>query len=363
MKQIIDALKKLIEFQSTSNKPKENLKCLQLIEKLFSDDFFIIKYSFQSRPMIVLSNTKDKKVDFILAGHVDVVPDEIKNFKLKIKDRKFFGRGVSDMKGPLIAAIFAIRDYLKNNNQIKVAVFVTSDEEIDGLSTEYLLGKKGYRARFAILPDGGNGFEIVTQQKGFLQVKISITGKSSHAARPWKAVHPFDFAVSLYETLHKEFPMLKSERDWKTSVSLTKIEGGEALNQIPACLNLYFDIRYVRQKDKDKFYRVIKDVLRTKYRIETIAENAQLITKSDNFYIRALKECVEKITHKRAIIIRECGTSDAAFFAEYGVPAVLLKPRGGQEHQRQEWIDKDSLFLFYEIILDFLENFSDKGGV
>jgi len=354
MNEIINFLQKLIKCQTTEDRTGEKKKCLRIIEKKFSRDFFIKRYSFKNRPILVLSNAKNKKVDFILAGHIDVVPAKGENFKLKINGSKMYGRGVFDMKASLAASIFAIRDYLRKNNNLKVAIFITSDEEIDGLSTKYLVEKMGYKANFAILPDGGSSTEIVIYQKGFLQIKVTILGKSAHASKPWQANDPIKAAVFLYKKLLTKFPNPKDKDDWKTSLNLTKIIGGEAANQTAREVCLYFDIRYVNNRDKDGIIKEIRNILKDGYRLETLAENGPLIVSGKNFYLRRLEDSVKKVTKKKAKLVRECGTSDAVFFTDNKIPAVLFRPDGGGDHQEKEWVNKASLKCFYDVLLDFL---------
>jgi len=359
--QIIKFIGQLIKYQTTEDKPREKIKCLKAIEKKFARYFFIQKYSFQNRPIMVLSNTKSKKVDFILAGHIDVVPANTEKFKIKTKDNKLCARGIYDMKGPLAASLFAIQSYLKQNNDLKIAIFITSDEEIDGLSTKYLIEKIGYNAKFAILPDGGSETKIITHQKGFLQIKIIISGKSAHASQPWQAKNPIEKGMFLYKKLMAEFPNPKNEDDWKTSINLTKIKAGNAVNQIPDKVELCFDIRYIHEQDKKKIINQIKKILIKKYQIDVIAENGPLITKNNNPNIKKLKTIMEKINKKNVLLTRESGTSDAVFFAENGIPAVLFRPKGGGSHQDKEWADKKSLIQLYEILKNFIDIISQPA--
>lgn len=358
---MLDILRQLIECQSTQGKPEEQEKCLQIIKREFKGVFSVAKrYKFKKRPILVLSNTNDKEVDIILAGHIDVVPANNSDFKLKTKKGNLYGRGVSDMKGPLVAALLATRDYLKNDNKLKIAIFITSDEEIDGLSTRYLIEKIKYRAKFAILPDGGNNFEVVTHQKGFLQVKINFLGEGGHASRPWEweMENPIDLAWSFYNKFSSEWINPKNEGDWKSSAVLTKIEGGDAVNQAPKKVSLSFDTRYTkgqREKSLDK----MKDILLQmgiKFVLEVIIENGPLIIDDNNPYVQKLQESMIKYGSKTTQPKWESGTSDAIFFAENGIPAVLCKPMSGGDHSAKEWVNEKSLFAFSQVILDFLKN-------
>jgi len=344
---MINLLKKLVENESTENNPEKILKCLQIIEKEFSEDFLIAKYSFKKRPIVVLSNTKGKKVDFILAGHIDVVFGQKQNFKLVNKNNKLYGRGVFDMKGPLVASIMAIRDFLNidQNNKLKIAIFITSDEEIDGLSTKYLLEKIGYKADFAILPDGGDNFSIVTHEKGFLQAQVQISGKSVHASRPWLGINSIESTIKIYKKIRESFITPKNENHWVSSVSLTELHAGESRNQIPSVTESVFDMRYVNEEDKNNFLTIVQKWPKTSY--EIIAENGPLYTSEKNIYVQKLKKAIDKHTKKKTSFVRESATSDAVFFTEQNIPAVLFRPKGGCAHQEGEWVDKKSLFLFY----------------
>lgn len=357
MKEILNFTKSLIKHHSTEENPKAVLACLEEIHKKFAHDFFIISYNFNKRPILVLSNTKEKAVDLIIAGHIDVVPAKKDGFTLVQKKDKLLGRGIYDMKGPLAASLFSIRDYLKENgNKIKVAIFITADEETDGLSTKYLIEKIGYHSQFAILPDGGNEEEIIISQKGFLQTKLTFLGKSSHASRPWNGKNPIENGLKLYKNLLSQFTNPLNEHDWKTSITLTKVNAGNAVNQIPDSADFYFDIRYINSSDRKKILGIIEKNLSKKDKLEIIAENESLSVDPSHPSIGLLRQAIKKISQKEAVLTRECGTSDAVFFSQNNIPAVLFRPLGGGAHQQEEWIDQDSLIRFYNIIKIFLES-------
>ena len=353
----IKFIKKLSSHKTTKNNPKEIIKCLKIIEKKFSNDFIIKKFNFKNRPMMVFSNTEKKRVDFILAGHIDVVSGNNNLFKIKENKDKLLGRGVFDMKATLIMSIYAIRDYLRKKNNLKIAIFITTDEEIDGLSVKYLINKIKYKAKFAIIPDGGSDTKIITQQKGFTQIKLTITGKTAHASCPFNGSNPIDLGINVYKKILNKYPMPENENNWRTSICLTKIKAGDAINQIPKKAIFYFDIRYTEKKHVNDIKSIIKNILKHKAKIEIIAENDALIICDNNQYIVKLKKCMKNVLRKRIIIDRSCETSDAIFLSENGIPAILFRPKGGGEHQDNEWISKKSLSKFYDVMMEFLKIF------
>lgn len=353
----IKFIKKLVSYKTTESNPKEIIKCLKIIEKKFSNDFIIKKFNFKSRPIMVFSNTESKKVNFILAGHIDVVPGNKNLFKIKENKDKLFGRGVFDMKATLIMSIYAIRDYLRRSNNLKIAIFITTDEEIDGLSVKYLINKIKYKAKFAIIPDGGSDTKIITRQKGFIQIKLTITGKTAHASCPFSGDNPIDLGINVYKKILNKYPMPENENDWRTSICLTKIKAGDAINQIPEKAIFYFDIRYTEKKHINDIKNIIKNVLKYKVKIDVLAENGALKESDNNKYIVILKKCMKNVLNKRILIDKSCTTSDAVFLSENGIPTVLFRPKGGGEHQDNEWISKKSLLKFHDIIIEFLKSF------
>lgn len=355
MHKVIQLTQQLIKIKSTDDRPEEIQKCLDILEKKFNKNFIVKKYTFRNRPILVLSNTHKKEVDIILAGHIDVVPAQDKNFEPITKGDKLFGRGAYDMKGPFISAIFAVNDFLEKNNNLTIAILITPDEELDGLSTKFLVEEKKYKGKFAILPDGGREAEIITHQKGFMQLKIEIIGKSAHASRPWEGDNPIKKGNVFIDKLSSLYPDPKNRNDWKTSVVITKVETGQAINQIPNSTTLFLDIRYIDEKVKNTVLSKIKKILGKDGKIEIIAENGALTTEDDNPYVVKLKKSTEKILKKKAILSRTPGTSDAVFLSETGTPSALTLPLGGGEHQDGEWVSKKSLLDFYKIILDFLK--------
>ncbi|MFH1522525.1 MAG: M20/M25/M40 family metallo-hydrolase [Patescibacteria group bacterium] len=354
MDKIYNLTKRLVEMQTTEDKPEEIEKCLKIIEKEFSQDFYIKKFNYRNRPIIVLSNTRIKKVDLIFAGHVDVVPAKSKDFKLVEKGSKLFARGIYDMKAPLATLLLAVKEYLKQSSKLKIAIFITADEEIDGLSTKYLIKEKGYKAKFAILPDGGSEKEIVVEQKGFWQIKITIKGKGAHASRPWKAENPISEGLVLYNNLLKKFPLPKNENNWRTTISLTRVMAGKSINQIPTEAEFYFDIRYIKNRDKDKIISHMEKYSRQDLKVDIIAENGLLQVKQNNSYLKILKRVMEKELKKEVELVRECGTSDAVFFTENKIPAVLFTLKGDGAHGEDEWVNKRSLGKYYKVVLNFL---------
>lgn len=358
-KRDLNFFKKIILLKTTHTNKEDIDKCLLSLEQRFSKSFSCKeKYSYKNRKMLVLSNTKYKKVNFIFSGHIDVVSADQESFSLKENKDKFFGRGVLDMKGPLFFMLLAVEEFLKKySGKLKIAILITADEEVDGLSAKYLINKEKYFANFAIIPDGGFNEDIVIKQKGFMQVKVIVNGKSSHASRPWEGVNAIERSINIYQSICEKFPMPKKRDNWKTSVVMTAMKSGEDINQVPKRAEFILDIRYVSTEDRDEIIKKIKKQVTANEECKVIAENGILRTDEKNEYLVAFRKALQKKVKKKVSFIKTNSTSDAIFFSDKGIPVVLFYPIGGGNHQSNEWIEKKSLEGFYYAIIDFLNSY------
>lgn len=354
-KQIVALSKKLMRIPSTEHNITAQEQVLKEIVTVFKKNFFVREYEFGGNPAIVLSTSKGKKTDIILSGHMDVAAGDEKIFEPYEKGSKLFGRGSYDMKASLVACIFAARDYVLNGGKKDIAILITTDEEVSGYGTQMLLEKEKYQADFAFIPDGGHESGVVLQQKGFLQLKVTLAGKSSHAAEQWKGKNPLDQIQILKSAVEKIYSGPTENNQWKTSAVITKIESSNSLNQIPQFVDVYIDIRYTKPTDVKKIISLIKKKIGINSMIAVVAENGMFLSDKNNHYVQMLVKTMSEYIKKDIVFVNENGTSDAIFFTEHSIPASLYRPKGGKPHQDGEWIDMKSLYTMYQVMRKFLQ--------
>ncbi len=362
---MINFIQKLVSYKSIDSNIEAMHQCM--------DDFrreaaavvpYSKEYSFRDKPILVLSTHEGFDFDLIISGHIDVVPGKEGLFTLEERGGKLFGRGTYDMKAPLAASFFGFLDYLRavgEANKLRIAFIITADEELDGLSVKHVASELGYRARFAIIPDGGSLDQIVIAQKGFWQFKLSFSGNKAHASRPWQTRNPIEKAHELFGILRKNFPDPKSESDWISSLSVTRMYSeAESLNTIPQSAELYFDMRFVTEEDREKVRSLVREY-GDDIELRDIAYNQILdVDIHENFFGSLFLETMQVFNEKGVHLHRESGTSDAVFFAERGTPTVLFRPRGGDIHTDDEWVDKESLATVRKITQKFLEKAQEQ---
>ncbi len=341
LENIIKILKNLMSYQTTEDKKEEFEQAFSYIKSEIPKNLNIKDYEFKGKKAIVISNTSSKKLDIIFCTHVDIVPAENYNFietKNKIK-----GRGSFDMKGSLATAI----ELFKNlNTKKKVALFITSDEEITGECAKQLL--KVYDTDFAIVPDGGKNLQIVKEEKGQLQLKLSVKTKSAHASQPYNGENAILKLLEIYQNIIKKYPLPYSQNDYKTSVNLSMIKGGEALNSVPSSASIYLDIRHTSKDSKESIIKYIRS-LNKNLEIKIIHAGSLFKTNLDDKNVQKYIQISTDILGKNVEIVSSEATSDAIYFSDKKIPTILTNPIGDFAHAPKEYIEKESLYTLYQI--------------
>ncbi len=353
---IVSLAKKLITIPSTADNIEAQWACISLIKETFSGICTATTCEINGKPALILSTSASKKTDYILAGHIDVVSGTINMFKPRVSGGVLLGRGAYDMKASLAMGLYALTDAAQKHKDISYAALITSDEETDGCAMNTLV-KKGYRASCVILPDGGNEYGIVSAQKGFLQLQIILHGKSAHASTPWEGLNPFDYVSGIVDVL-APYTTVSARAPWCTTAVLTKVESINGINQIPASVSVFVDIRYTTTQDVMRLMRLLRVRIGTKGTLVMLAENDAFILDTKDTYLQTLSALLAKHTKKQVRFVKEHSTSDAIFFAKHGMPVLQFRPRGGGAHQEREYIDTESLYKTYLVLLEF---FGEKG--
>jgi len=309
------------------------------------------------QPILLAKPKKANESKIILAGHIDVVQGEASQFSPLIKKGKIFGRGSFDMKGPLSALILAFVNLSKKENNLPLTLFISSDEEIGGWQgTNFALRKKLLNGKVAILPDGGEKFSIISQQKGPLRLEIIFKGISAHAAEPEKGTNPIIKLFSFFSDIEKAKILEGNGREWQTTIVPAKIISTNSLNQIPEQVSLIFDVRLTKPKETDKKLTLLLKLGQKHSATIKISKVDGLIFKvsPENIFIKSWLRSTSQIAHKRPSFIKNATSSDGRFFALKKIPTIITCPKGGNRHADKEWVDLKSLEKFRLIVEDFI---------
>lgn len=348
--EIITTLKDLLSFKTFEENKDEFDKLFDYVKNKY-DNLKIQEYEFNNKKALVVSNTSEKELDIIICTHVDVVYDE--TYEYYEDDENIYGRGTIDMKGSVAVALTLLKN-LKTN--LKVALFMTSDEEIDGYGASQLA--KIYTGKFVIVPDGGSNFELIAEEKGLIQLELSTKTKAAHAARLFDGENAITKLFNVYNKIIEAYPLPKSEDEYITSVNLSKLNGGVSNNQVPDHATMFLDIRYISKDNREEIINFIKGI-DPSVLVKVVTIGSAFHTDLENENVENYINSCEKILNKK-ITIKGCeSTSDGIFFADLGMPTVIMNPLGKNPHSKDEYVNKESLLTLYKIYEDFLGGYDE----
>lgn len=348
MKEILEELKILMNCPSVSSDKRINKELLEDIKTRLPKDLTIKDYSFEGYSSLIIANTKDHNYDIVFCGHVDVVPAD--NYKYQEDEINVYGRGSIDMKGS-VAVMLTLFKHL--NTDKKLALFLTTDEEIAGHCARELVNLYP-NIKLAIVPDGGKNFEVIYKQKGLFQLKLEVKTTSAHASAPYKGVNAISKLYNCYEKLLLKYPLPISDEDFRTSINLSKLEGGKALNQVPDTASMYLDIRYVPECNPEEIIKEIEEI-DSDIKIKVIEKGLAFKTDINNKNIQKYLKVCKEVLKEEPKIIKNAATSDAIYFADKGIPTVLTNPVGDNPHCKDEFVNKESLLNLYKIFKKIVE--------
>ncbi len=357
-----EILLELLKIPSVSSNIEALREIIDYVYNLLKDkDFYLERIERNNKPSLFVSFEKDYSPKVLFACHLDVVPpDSEKQFEPFEKDGKIYARGALDMKGSCASILSLILKMKEKNLKKSVGFLFTTDEEVgskDGV--EVWVKEKGLSPEFAIIPDGGVGFKIINEGKGVLHVKFKAKGKSAHGSTPWEGENAIEKLIDLYKKYKEWIDSEKGEKkepNWKPTLSLGKMKGGKAVNIVPSEAEMELDFRFPFPWSVKKFEEKLKEFLKDykDIEMELISYGEPFYTPKDNPYVLKFSEILKKIIGKIEFG-RIYGATDGRFFAEKGIPCIMIYPVGSGIHGEEEWVDIDSLYKLSEIFYQFIE--------
>ncbi|KAI3391725.1 hypothetical protein diail_6866 [Diaporthe ilicicola] len=180
----------------------------------------------------------DPKV--LVTSHIDVVPPHI---PYSIADGKvtrgtvIAGRGTVDAKGSVAAQLTAVEDLLARGRlapeDVMVAYVVGEERYGDGMEAFSNRAKSSKLAFKAAIFGEPTENKLACGHKGGLACEVTATGKAGHSGYPWLGKSANEILLKgLLKVL--ETDLGSSEKYGNTTVNIGLLQGGIALNVIPA---------------------------------------------------------------------------------------------------------------------------------
>jgi len=182
----------------------------------------------------------------VLSGHMDVVPAQEPQwsadpFQLRAEGDKLFGRGTSDMKGFLAAALAIVPALVALKPARPIHMAFSYDEEAGCRGVPHLIAAlPSLCARPAAAVIGEpSGLRPILAHKGKAAARAEIHGRSGHSSRPdlgLNAIHAMGRVIAAAEKAASklsEGPLDPIFEPPYSTIQIGTIRGGDALNIIP----------------------------------------------------------------------------------------------------------------------------------
>lgn len=151
-----------------------------------------------------------------VSGHMDVVPVgnvpwQHAPFSAVEENGKIYGRGASDMKAGLVAAVAAMVKLKEQNVPLKGAIrlLATIGEETGAIGARQLT-ELGYVDDLdALIIGEPTGNHLVTSHKGVIWLKLETTGQTAHGSAPQLGVNAIDHMLYFLDMFRKKINLAK----------------------------------------------------------------------------------------------------------------------------------------------------------
>jgi succinyl-diaminopimelate desuccinylase len=352
-------LEDLVSIPSVTSNTKACKKAIDYVKDLVEEKGLKTKMYERNNvySLLIAKEIKDK-YEIIFNGHLDVVPASEESFKPRVEEkdgnRLMFGRGTNDMKGGDAAMLVAFLETLEEGIDKDIALLFTTDEETGGFDGAAYVVEKGINADILFIPDGGKNWNVCTDEKGVFHIKFKATGISMHGSRVWLGDNAIIKLIKVFENMKAIFDEKWSEPtendNWKPTINLGALNGGEAANQVPDEATMLIDIRYPTPVTQEDLEGIVKDSIVEGVTWKAISTGSPLHIDMDNKYLKKWLEIIDKKEFEKAH-----GASDARFFAKKGMNCIITTPKASESHIENEWIDLDDLIKFKDKIKEWIK--------
>jgi succinyl-diaminopimelate desuccinylase len=280
-------------------------------------------------------------------GHYDVVPAQsAEQFRPVRKEHFLFGRGCCDMKGGIVAMLFAVRALKECAVALngKIVLTLVPDEETGGARGAAWLarqGKLGSNGIGMLLPEPTSGV-VWNANRGAISLRIKVLGKSAHVGLQHRGENAFEQMLGVVERLQE----LKREVEQRktgyaigaeqSSNSILMLGGesggGTNFNVVPGQSWFTVDRRINPEEgfdaEKDRLISVLEDCRRGGIRLEweSLQEGRAAACPENERLGRVLAQSVRAISGEAPRFEMCPGLLEIRFYNAMGIPAYAYGP-------------------------------------
>lgn len=302
----------------------------------------------------------------VLSGHTDVVPVagqqwDSDPFRPELRDGRLHGRGTCDMKG-FIGTALALLPQIGAARLAQPLHFALSyDEEIGCVGAPHLIAdlrRRGVQPGGCIVGEP-TGMRAVIAHKGIHTYRCCVRGHAAHSSLTPKGLNAIEYAARLICHIRDLADQLREEGPFDdlfdvpfTTAQTSLIEGGNAINTVPAECHFSFEFRNLPGVAPEAIFGRIeswaRDTLLPEMRREhpNAAIEFERLSSSpglDAAEDAAITQLVRALTGDRERRKVAYGT-EAGLFAQAGIPTIVCGPGHiEQAHRANEYVSLEQL--------------------
>ncbi|WP_186031220.1 acetylornithine deacetylase [Burkholderia gladioli] len=298
----------------------------------------------------------------VLSGHTDVVPVDGQDwdsdpFKPAIRDGRLYGRGTCDMKGFIGAALALVPEMQAARLAKPIHFALSYDEEIGCAGAPLLIAdlkQRGLNPSGCIVGEPTSMRPIIAH-KGINTYRCCVRGHAAHSSLTPKGLNAIEYAARLICHIRDIADEFRAKGPFDelydvpfTTAQTSQIQGGNAINTVPAECRFSFEFRNLPTLDPDAIFAKIdayaRDTLLPKMRrehpdaaieISKIA-SAPGLDAGEQAAITQLVRALSADQSQRKVAY---GT-EAGLFANAGIPSVVCGPGNiEQAHKPNEYVE------------------------
>jgi len=281
-------------------------------------------------------------------GHIDVVPPgagwTLDPFAAEIRDRRIYGRGVTDQKAGIAASLFAVEAIRRAGFKLTGSVeqSATVDEESGGFAGVAYLAEHGYirpdLVDYVIITEPLDYDRICLGHRGVYWFEVLMHGRIAHGSMPFLGVSAIDRMARLVERIERQLKPRLADRRTRmpvepegarsATINVNSIVGGQDPDspQTPCVADLcraVFDRRFLIEENLDdvrlEIIQLIEqlriDDAELQYELKDTLIVHPTMTDPEAPLVTTMREVVKRTTGRDAPLIASPGTYDQKHFA------------------------------------------------
>ena len=302
----------------------------------------------------------------MLSGHSDVVPVDgqawtVEPFRLSERDGRLYGRGTADMKGFIACELASLPRFLARPLRRPLHIAISYDEEVGCLGVRSLVAALAARPDKPALCLIGEPTELrpVLGHKGKLAMRCQVRGAACHSAYAPLGVNAIEYAARLIGKLGEIGQRLAApeRQDARfdppfSTVQTGLIQGGRALNIVPADCQFDFEVRALPADDPRQVADALRDYAETELLPQMRARSAASAIRFSELsaYPGLATDARSEAAELLALLSgsRDFGTvafgTEGGLFAEAGIATVVCGPGSMEQgHKPDEFVAQAQL--------------------